>query len=255
MAIPPGFAGVLHDGPPVEPRPSSSVLLIDRRANPWAVLMMRRPGGAEFAPNAYVFPGGSQHAEDAAASDPSRAAAVRELFEEAGVLLARRADGRFARDAECRAVRSELSAGAPFLAALARFGLVPALDRLVFLARWITPVVVRRRYDTRFYVARAPAGQPLVAQAGEVEDLLWISPEDALGDGGPALVHATRRILESVVDEEDPARLIARLRRRRGETPPVMPVVAVAADGSGIKVSDSGPRRGARQRQRSRQAS
>jgi 8-oxo-dGTP pyrophosphatase MutT (NUDIX family) len=245
VAVPPGLAGILHDGPPVVPRLASSVLLIDHRADPWTLLMMRRPHGAEFAPNAYVFPGGSEHPEDAASSDPHRLAAVRELFEEAGILLARRRDGRLARDADCGSVRARLAGGAAFTEAIQATGLVPALDRLAFLARWITPAVVRRRYDTRFYVARSPGGQTPIAQPGEVEDLLWISPAGALADGGPTLVHATRRILESVVDESDPSRLISKLRRRRGESPPVVPVVEPAADGSGFRVTDSGPRRAA----------
>ena len=87
---------MLNEGTPVTPRPASSVLLV-RSERPWRVLMMRRPGGAEFAPGAYVFPGGSVHEEDRSFSNPDRSAAVRELVEEVGVLLARRADGRFAR--------------------------------------------------------------------------------------------------------------------------------------------------------------
>ena len=59
---------MLQDGPPVEPRPSATVIVL-RGRSPFEVLMMRRPGGAEFAPNAYVFPGGSVHAEDHAFGD------------------------------------------------------------------------------------------------------------------------------------------------------------------------------------------
>src|SRR5438105_9640305 len=70
VTIPPGLAGMLNTGPPVEPVPASSVLVIDHRARPWTVLMMRRPGGADFAPGAYVFPGGSEHAEDRELADP-----------------------------------------------------------------------------------------------------------------------------------------------------------------------------------------
>src|SRR2546427_12486439 len=106
VTIPPGLSGMLNDGPPVEPRPASSVLLVDHRARPWTVLMMRRPGGADFAPGAYVFPGGSRHAEDDGFEDPNRASAVRELFEEVGILLARRHDGSFARDRECERLRA-----------------------------------------------------------------------------------------------------------------------------------------------------
>src|ERR1700738_169011 len=72
--IPPGLAGMVHDGPPVKPRPAATVLLV-RGAEPWEVLMLRRPGGADFAPGAHVFPGGSVHAEDRLLGDPLPGAA------------------------------------------------------------------------------------------------------------------------------------------------------------------------------------
>ncbi len=231
---------MLNDGPPVEPRPSASVLLA-RGRDPWRLLMMRRPGGAEFAPSAYVFPGGSAHAEDHDFDDPLRSAAARELFEEVGILLARRRSGRFAAEADCRHLRSALEGGLSWPAGLAECGLTPAFDRLVFLARWITPERLRRRFDTRFFVARRPAGQTVLPQAGEVDELIWVSPEEALAEGGPMMVHATRRILESVAGEGDVGRLLARLRRRRRETPPVRPRI-VQADGGGWAVVGDEPR-------------
>jgi 8-oxo-dGTP pyrophosphatase MutT (NUDIX family) len=218
----------------VTPRPAATVLLVDASVTPWRLLMMRRPGGADFAPGAYVFPGGSVHPEDAAFGDVDRAAGVRELFEEMGLLLARRRDRRFARDRECERLRERLAAGESWTAALGSLELTLALDRLAFLARWITPEVVSRRFDTRFYVARRPPGQTVHAQPGEVVDWLWTSPAEALAPGGPNLVHATRRILESVADEADAARLIARL-RRRPETPPVTPRVLRRPDG-GVEI-------------------
>jgi 8-oxo-dGTP pyrophosphatase MutT (NUDIX family) len=221
----------------VTPRPAATVLLVDPSASPWRLLMMRRPGGADFAPGAYVFPGGSVHPEDAELGDVDRAAAVRELFEEMGLLLARRRDRRFARDRECDRLRERLAAGDSWIAALRSLELAPALDRLAFLARWITPEAVSRRFDTRFYVARRPPGQTVHPQPGEVADWLWVSPAEALAPGGPTLVHATRRILESVADEPDAARLIARL-RRRPETPPVTPRVVRLPDGGFEIVED-----------------
>jgi 8-oxo-dGTP pyrophosphatase MutT (NUDIX family) len=229
---------MLNAGPPLQPRPASSVLVIDHRARPWTVLMMRRPDGAEFAPGAYVFPGGSRHPEDDRFADADRATAVRELFEEVGVLLARRHDGSFARDRECDRLRAALSQGTSFPDALAACQLTPAFDRLTLLSRWITPEPLRRRFDTRFYLARHPAGQTVHLQAGEVDDLIWISPARALAPGGPELVHATRRILESVAGEANPARLVARLRRRHGEPPPITPTIEALPDGSGFRVLD-----------------
>jgi 8-oxo-dGTP pyrophosphatase MutT (NUDIX family) len=239
VTAPPDLADRPHHGPPVEPRPASSVLVVDHRARPWTLLMIRRPGGADFAPSAYVFPGGSLHEEDAAFDDPGRAAAVRELFEEVGILQARRHDGSFARQAECDRLRAALAAGTPFPRAMADTGLVPAFDRLALLTRWITPEALRRRFDARFYLARLPAGQAIHPQPGEVEDVIWISPARALQADGPTLVHATRRILESVAEEPNPARLIARVRRRRREPTPIMPVVEPLPDGSGFRILES----------------
>ena len=237
LPTPPGLAAAVNRGAPVAPRPAATVLLIDASVSPWRLLMMRRPGGADFAPGAYVFPGGSVHADDAELGDVNRTAAVRELFEEVGLLLARRADRRFARERECGLLRERLEAGAAWPAALRDLGLTPALDRLVFLARWITPEVVSRRFDTRFYLARRPPGQTVHPQPGEVVDWLWTSPADALAPGGPTLVHATRRILESVAGERDAARLMARL-RRRAETPPVTPRVVRLPDG-GVEIVET----------------
>jgi 8-oxo-dGTP pyrophosphatase MutT (NUDIX family) len=239
-SIPAGLAGLLREGAPVTPRAAATVLLVDASVAPWQVLMMRRPSGADFAPGAYVFPGGSVHAEDAELGDADRVAAVREVFEEVGILLARRAGGRFARDRDCVRLRDRLTGGAGWVAALRELELTPALDRLVFLARWITPEMVSRRFDTRFYLARRPPGQTVHPEPGEVADWRWVSPAAALEPGGPTLVHATRRILESVAGEPDPARLISRLRRRR-ETAPVTPRVVPRPDGGFDVLDDGGP--------------
>jgi 8-oxo-dGTP pyrophosphatase MutT (NUDIX family) len=198
-------------GPPVEPRPSATVLLI-RDRDPWELLMVHRPGGADFAPGAYVFPGGTVHAEDASWPDPIRAAAVRELFEEVGILLARRGR-RFARDADCERVRDALASGAGFTEALRRAGLEPAFDRLVLFERWVTPALLSRRFDARFFFARAPSGQTVQPQEGEVTDWLWIAPRRALEDAAVTLVYATRAVLESVATGEPATRLMARARR------------------------------------------
>ena len=106
-------------------------MLLLREGDPWELLLVRRPGGADFAPGAYVFPGGTVHEDDRVFSDEVRAAAVREVFEEVGILLA-----PGARDAECAQVRDLLANGASFGDALSRLGVVPAFDQLVLFARW-----------------------------------------------------------------------------------------------------------------------
>jgi 8-oxo-dGTP pyrophosphatase MutT (NUDIX family) len=178
------LTGMLNDGPPVTPRPSASVLLL-RNSNPWEVLMLRRPGGADFAPGAFVFPGGSVHESDGSAPDPLRAAALRELQEEAGITL-----------------------GSP--------------DDLVYLTRWITPELLRRRFDTTFYLALLPDGQDVAIDEGEIVDSRWVDPAQGLTDPSLVLVYATRAILEDVAIETDTQRLIEIVRARK-VAPPVMP--------------------------------
>jgi 8-oxo-dGTP pyrophosphatase MutT (NUDIX family) len=199
--------GAINTGPPVTPRPSATVLLV-RGERPWELLLMQRPRGADFAPGAYVFPGGTVHGDDMGCGDEIRMAAVRETFEEVGALLARRG-GWFAGSAECDAVRSIVSGGKSFGEALRELRLEPALDSLVLFARWVTPSLMRRRYDARFFLARMPEDQVVRPQEGEVTDWLWITPERALISPEVTLVYATRAVLESVASEVDAQKLFS----------------------------------------------
>ncbi len=224
--LPAGFAAALvpADRCPA-PRASASVLVLDGTTTPWRVLMMRRPRGAEFAPGAWVFPGGSAGAEDAMQPDPIRGAAVRELWEELGLLLAWRSrDGgrrRFAGTADAVRVRAAVEGGLGFWPALAGVGLTAATERLVPVTRWITPIGVRRRFDTRFYAVRAPR-QRVVPGPGEVSGWRWVTAAEALAAPDGELVYATRRILELVAPIPDAGVLLRRL-RGRVERPPVRP--------------------------------
>jgi recombination protein RecT len=212
--------GAINDGPPVTPRPSATVLLV-RGREPWELLLMRRPGGADFAPGAYVFPGGTVHADDHASKDEIRAAAVRELFEEVGILLARHGK-RFARESDSEKVRLLIENGNAFAEALRQLGLEPAFDRLVLFARWVTPALLSRRYDARFFLAHLPPRQVIHPQEGEVTDWLWIQPNDALNSRELTLVYATRTVLESVASAKDSAKLLSQA-RRLGEIPTIEP--------------------------------
>lgn len=198
------------------PRPSATVLLV-RDADPWEVLLVHRPGGADFAPGAYVFPGGTVHQDDAAFEDEIGAAAVREVFEEVGILLARGAT-----DADCDKVRNLIETGHTFSEALKHVAVEPAFDDLVMFARWITPARLRRRYDARFFLARMPDGQAVHPQEGEVTDWLWISPAAALETPDITLVYATHAILESVAAARDVESLFVEARKLR-EVPVVEP--------------------------------
>ena len=229
MALPPEIATHLNlDGPPATPRPSATVLLM-RDGSPWELLLVRRPGGADFAPGASVFPGGTVHDADRSFEDEIRAAAVRELFEEAGILLARRGT-RFAREADCEKLRGLTQLGMEFDQALRELGLVPAFDRLVPFARWVTPAQLRRRFDARFFLARIPPGQEIRPQEGEVTDWLWVAPQGALEDTRITLVYATRAVLESVAGARDLSALLSKARRLKA-IPIVEPRVVETADG------------------------
>jgi len=174
---------------PAVPRPAATVLLLRDTPSGLEVLMTRRSPNASFAPGAYVFPGGGIDAADAQAHDiaarrPTQddtaltqaVAAIRESFEELGLLLARHADGRPADAADLAA----LDRHAPFAAQCRARGLVLAADQVYLLAHWITDRDLPRRFDVPFLVARMPEGQAPVADEAEQFEPAWVRPADAL---------------------------------------------------------------------------
>ena len=174
---------------PVATRPAATVLLLRDTPQGPEVLMTRRSATASFAPGAYVFPGGGIDAADAqahaiAARRPAQddlrltqaIAAIRESFEELGVLLARHADGRFA-DADDIAA---LDRDQPFIAQCRARGLTLAADQAYVLAHWIADRDLARRFDVPFLVARMPQGQEPVADETEQFEPVWVRPADAL---------------------------------------------------------------------------
>jgi 8-oxo-dGTP pyrophosphatase MutT (NUDIX family) len=225
VQLPPG---TINEGPPVTPRPSATVLLV-RGRQPWELLMVHRPGGADSFANAYVFPGGTVHGDDMGYGDEIRMAAVRELFEEVGILLARHG-GAYAREAECERVRAIVEGGKTFGEALRELRLEPALDDLVMFARWVTPKVLRRRYDARFFLAELPPDQVVTPQEGEVTDFVWTTPDGALTNPNIPMVYATRAVLESVAVDKDAKKLFSRARLLK-EVPIVEPRVVQTANG------------------------
>ena len=174
---------------PAVPRPAATVLLLRDTPAGIEVLMTRRSPQASFAPGAYVFPGGGIDAADAQAHDladrragqddlrlTQAIAAIRESFEELGVLIATRADGSPATAADVEA----LDRHAPFAAQCRARGLRLAADRVFVLAHWITDRDLPRRFDVPFLVARMPAGQSPVADEAEQFEPVWVRPADAL---------------------------------------------------------------------------
>lgn len=153
------------------------------------VLMTRRSPTASFAPGAYVFPGGGidpadREAHAIAARRPGQSedrltqavAAIRESFEELGILLARHADGAPVGPEDVAALDRQ----GPFLAQCRARGLVLAADEVWLLAHWITDRDLPRRFDVPFLVARMPQGQAAIADESEQFEPVWVRPGEAL---------------------------------------------------------------------------
>ena len=193
---------------PAVPRPAATVLLLRDSADGVDILMTRRSAAASFAPGAYVFPGGGIDVADGAshriaARRPGQSdqhltqaiAAIRESYEELGVLLARHADGRAADDSDIAALKRD----APFAAQCEARGLTLAADEVYVLAHWITDRDLPRRFDVPFLVARMPASQAPVADEAEQFEPVWVRPADALARhkaGSFFMIFPTIRTLE-----------------------------------------------------------
>lgn len=165
--------------------------------------MVRRHRDIAFMGGAYVFPGGRLDTGDAVDAPAARAgidglehvgrcrdlgrdeeaayrvAAIRELLEEAGVLLARRG-GALVDGVEAARLRALTPGEAGFAAFASAQGLRLALDAVMPFAHWVTPPVEIRRFDTRFLLARLPAGQVASHDEGETTALEWMRPDEAV---------------------------------------------------------------------------
>ena len=202
------------------PRPAATILLLRDGPDGLEVFMVVRHHEIAFAGGALVFPGGRVEPPDQdlarrlaamngqdAATLGFQIAAIRETFEECGVLLARRRgsdrliDAATLRDVEMRH-RADLNAGAiGFEAMLLAEELVPATDVLVHFAHWITPTSQPKRYDTHFFLARAPEEHLAVHDGREAVESIWITPQQALKDaaiGRFKLIFATAKNLEKL---------------------------------------------------------
>jgi 8-oxo-dGTP pyrophosphatase MutT (NUDIX family) len=169
---------------PVPVRPAATVMLVRDTDAGVEVFMMRRTTSAAFASGMYVFPGGRVDTADGAGDEGFAVAAIREAFEEAGVLLARDRSGALLRgDHAAFAERNAVHRGAVGLRELCdRHGLTPCTDELAWVAHWITPVgeAGARRFDTRFFVAAAPSDQLLSHDNHETIASMWVRPADAI---------------------------------------------------------------------------
>jgi recombination protein RecT len=173
-------------------RPAATVLLLRDATGGYEVLMTRRSPSASFAPGAFVFPGGTLDPGDGSslARELSRVrptqtsehqqfavAAIREAFEELGILLA---TGPGHDGPVDQSLLDTMDRSGDFLAQVAARGLALAVDQVWWLAHWITDRDLPRRFDTRFLVARMPPGQTPAADNNEQFEPVWISPGEAL---------------------------------------------------------------------------
>lgn len=200
---------------PVTPRPAATVILMRDGNDGLEILMTRRSMQASFAPGAYVFPGGrvddadhqlasrlphTQGADESVTRDTGfTIAAIRESFEELGVLIARDPRGQHPDDALIRAMNR--SQKADFAAELLRHELTPDLDSIQWFSHWITDRDLPKRFDTRFFVARMPVGQQPVADEAEQFEPVWVNPARGLAEheaGRFAMIFPTIRTLRQL---------------------------------------------------------
>jgi len=260
---------MIADPSPVSPpvRDAATVMLVrDRGVGVDAgieVCMLRRSLQSDFVGGAYVFPGGAVDSSD---QDPVLAevcggrtdeeasailgigrgglafwvAAVRECFEEAGVLLARGRAGTVVSFADAAIAarfeehRERLNAGTTRLVDVCRSeGLVLDVTDIHYFAHWITPLGAPRRYDTRFFIAAAPPEQIPLHDNREVIANLWIRPAAALArfaSGAYDLILPTEKNLEAIARFASCAEVLA-VARAMGNVPAILPRIGRSDEG------------------------
>jgi 8-oxo-dGTP pyrophosphatase MutT (NUDIX family) len=164
-------------------RPAATVMLLRDTVDGLEVFMLRRTNNAVFAGGMYVFPGGKVDPADGEGDAAFVVAAIRECYEEAGVLLAVDPDGNMVDDGHpALAHRDGVYDGSIDVSALVgSHGLRLATDSLVWMSHWITPKgETMRRFDTRFFAVAAPGGQTSHHDDNETVASMWVRPADAL---------------------------------------------------------------------------
>ncbi|MEO1304830.1 MAG: NUDIX hydrolase [Pseudomonadota bacterium] len=234
---------------PTEPRLSATILLL-RDAPDLQVLMVKRHYEIDFASGALVFPGGKANEEDFdpawedlsdgdyhGSEQAARISAIREAFEEAGILLARsrsarRGDGALVGQDIATALapmrgpidRREVS----FLELIKENDLVLALDALVHFGHWITPTMMPKRFDTHFYLAATPSDQVAEQDGRETTEAVWLGPQEALdmeAAGTATIIFPTRMNLGKLAETKTvPAAL------QRFASEPVITVLPVIGE-------------------------
>jgi len=248
------------------PRPSATLVVVRDGAAGVEVLLSRRAERGDHNSGAWVFPGGLLDTSDRAAHhccaglDDAAAsarlgvdahgldyyvAAVRECFEESGLLYALDAQGALlefdAGLAERIAPwRGALHRGERTLAELCEtFGVRLAVDRLAYLSHWITPPIRPKRFDTRFFIAQAPHQQTALHDGTEMVEQLWVRPADALAERATLkLLTPTQKTLELIARHERVAPLLAWAAAPARRVSLTVPRIGLARDGARPVIPD-----------------
>lgn len=269
--LPDGFAQSIEAPPtvPVTPRPAATIVLLRDGAEGMEVLLMRRSRKAGFVPGAYVFPGGRVDATDALPPvvsllddiDPETArhrlahdgdppaiayylAALREAFEETGILVALRADGSApptaAEDPSVDEIRDALMGDRiGFDEAISGLGCRIAGGAIEYIAHWITPEPEPRRYDTRFFAAKVPRGATPIIDPREMTDALWLTPTDALlglDRGDLPMVFPTIKTIEALSRYDTADEALAGYGAAPVRT--ILPTLVITPTGVGLEIED-----------------
>lgn len=242
---------------PAETKPAATILLL-RDTPEFEVLMVKRHHQIDFASGALVFPGGKTHAGD---HDPAwadhttgwehfdaeqrglRIAAIREAYEEAGILLAEGLDGVHFAEVCDPAVRSAVDHGhTAFIDVVRELGVRLRLDALTVFSRWITPTMMPKRFDTWFYAVTAPADQVAACDGRETVDAEWIAPAEILRlaeAGERTVIFPTRMNVQLLAEAKSAEDCVARAAQRRLVT--VLPKVEMRGEGRFLVLpSDAG---------------
>lgn len=254
---------------PVLPKDAATVVLIRDGAPDGGgpeVLLVRRHARANFAAGAYVFPGGmleendygqaaqslspglSAEAAHGMIGDPHPCgkslglfvAGIRETFEEAGVLLAKKNGGPWlstvAEEVAFASARERMYQGEiGFIPWVQSLGLTLATDDLVYFAHWITPASRPKRFDTRFFIVPVGRDVDVRTDRKEVFDRIWITPEEAsrrLQRGELDLMRPTMANLELLAPYATSHEAVAAMRDRR--VPTILPKIIETPDGGRI---------------------
>jgi 8-oxo-dGTP pyrophosphatase MutT (NUDIX family) len=211
-------------------REAASVILLRRAAPGFEVFLLRRHRKASFMASAFVFPGGASEA-----GEDARTAAARELFEEAGVLLARADASTETKTLEVpiqALLRRRILDGADAHTTMASAHLAWSTEMLVPWSHWITPSIEPRRFSARFFVCELPGSQVPSFDDVETVDQVWLRPREAIARAGELQLPPPQLRTFWELSQLDTIEEVLAAGRARGDEPhPIMPRLRPPAPG------------------------